>query len=807
MTLRPFCPLHPILLAAIALAATTALRAQGTISFTANPAPQTNPPTGLEGHALAVRADGSMVLFGGAQATGLLQGAYTSTNSVWTQRISILNPALRSEAALAYDATRNDTVLFGGKDALGNALGDTWTFANNQWNYRPTATAPSARHGHAVAFDAKNGAVVLFGGIDATQALLADTWLWNGSTWQQASPAHAPSARQEHAMAYDPYRRRVVLFGGAAQAGLRNDVHEWNGTDWTEVLTAVNNGVTWAPRARSQHAMGYDPVSDRIVVHSGQIDGGAVLTDTWAWDGSAWVQLLAGSNAPIYRKNAAMGRNAATQRLVAFGGSDGGARLNDASELAVPVLSRLREYGAACVGSAGPLELHPVANTQAALGTTLQMRMTGLALPFSAGVGFVGLSDQQANGIPLPVDLGLVGIPGCNAYNSADIQFPLGVPSGSPLVTNWGLVIPNDGVFLGLEVYLQALALEGFGFSRFATVTNGVAARIGNAVTVSPVPPPVANFTATPTVGPLPLVVQFTDTSTGGVGAWQWDFDNDGVVDSTLQNPTHTYTTAGQYSVRLLVANFGGVTSLLRNNAVYAGISPNPALNMVAIQPGTFQMGSIAGAANEQPVHPVTITRAFWIGQYEVTQAQYQAIRGTNPSAFPGPQRPVENVSWHDATLYCSTLNSTEAAAGRLPAGYQYRLPTEAEWEYACRAGTTTEWNTGTNLVCGQANFWTCGANQTATVGSYQANPWGLHDMHGNVREWCFDSWDNSPNYPSSATSDPFVATGHDRVGRGGDWTGSAYVARSSVRGAFPPDFSAFGIMGFRVVLAPIITP
>jgi hypothetical protein len=122
-------------------------------------------------------------------------------------------------------------------------------------------------------------------------------------------------------------------------------------------------------------------------------------------------------------------------------------------------------------------------------------------LPFSAGVGFVGLSDQQVSGIPLPVDLGLVGIPGCNAYNSADIQFPLGVPSGSPLVTQWGLAIPNDGVLLGLEIYLQALALEGFGFSRFATVTNGLAARIGNAVSVSPVPLPVASFTATPTAG------------------------------------------------------------------------------------------------------------------------------------------------------------------------------------------------------------------------------------------------------------------------------------------------------------------
>jgi formylglycine-generating enzyme required for sulfatase activity len=491
---------------------------------------------------------------------------------------------------------------------------------------------------------------------------------------------------------------------------------------------------------------------------------------------------------------------------VPFGGADGASLYADASELIVPVLSRLREYGAACVGSAGPLELRPVANAQAALGTTLQMQMTGLALPFSAGVGFVGLSDQQVSGIPLPVDLGLVGIPGCNAYNSADIQFPLGVPSGSPLVTQWGLAIPNDGVFLGLEIYLQALALEGFGFSRFATVTNGIAARIGNAVSVTPVPPPVASFTATPTVGALPLVVQFTDTSTGGVGAWQWDFDNDGVVDSTLQNTTHTYTTGGQFSVRLVVGNFGGVNTLVRTNLVNAGfVTPNPALNMVAISAGTFQMGSLAGSLNEQPVHTVTITRPFWVGAHEVTQSQYQAVTGTNPSYWQGAQRPVEQVTWNSAMAYCSALTSTEAAAGRIPSGYQYRLPTEAEWEYVCRAGTTTEWSIGASLSTSQANC----ANllgQTTVVGSYAANPWGLFDTHGNVWEWCLDSWDGSANYPSSEVSDPYVSSSVDRVGRGGSYFSTEGNCRSAVRYRSPPGSSG-NRLGFRVVLAPVLVP
>ncbi len=125
------------LAAAAGLAATAALRAQGTIAFTANPVPQTNAPQGLEGHALAVRADGSMVLFGGEQAAGLLPGTFTSSNGTWTRRISILNPTERSEATLAFDSVRNDTLLFGGKDTFGNALGDTWTGGGVAWVQLP----------------------------------------------------------------------------------------------------------------------------------------------------------------------------------------------------------------------------------------------------------------------------------------------------------------------------------------------------------------------------------------------------------------------------------------------------------------------------------------------------------------------------------------------------------------------------------------------------------------------------------------------------------------------------------------------
>ena len=255
---------------------------------------------------------------------------------------------------------------------------------------------------------------------------------------------------------------------------------------------------------------------------------------------------------------------------------------------------------------------------------------------------------------------------------------------------------------------------------------------------------------------------------------------------------------------------------------------PSAALDMVAIAPGTYQQGSsvtplsVAPYYNQgvfQPVRPVTISRPFWIGRFEVTQAQYQAVMGSNPSLFQGPsypnaaQRPVEQVTWNDAVAYCAAVTASEQAAGRVPAGYVYRLPTEAEWEYCCRAGTTTEFHTGASLVCSQAkfrfsnhgnSFCTTNPSQTAVVGGYLSNAWGLHDLHGNVWEWCLDAWDTWSNYAGGAATDPFVANGPYRILRGGGYSTSSHFCRSAYRIGEDPTF-VYDVFGFRVVLAPIV--
>lgn len=240
-----------------------------------------------------------------------------------------------------------------------------------------------------------------------------------------------------------------------------------------------------------------------------------------------------------------------------------------------------------------------------------------------------------------------------------------------------------------------------------------------------------------------------------------------------------------------------------------ASFAPPTQFNMVAIQPGTFSMGTNTGLAHEQPVHVVTLTRPFWIGRHEVTQAEYQSVMGNNPSYFQGasypnsPQRPVDGVSWENAIAFCSARNATEAAAGRVPSGYEYRLPTEAEWEYCCRAGTTTDWSTGSSLLCGQANLSDCGPLSTTLVGSHPPNPWGLFDTYGNVWEWCLDRF---ASYPSGAVADPYNPNGLFVVMRGCSWFDAAIGCRSTSRGYNLP-YGGGTTNGFRVVLAPTLVP
>jgi formylglycine-generating enzyme required for sulfatase activity len=232
------------------------------------------------------------------------------------------------------------------------------------------------------------------------------------------------------------------------------------------------------------------------------------------------------------------------------------------------------------------------------------------------------------------------------------------------------------------------------------------------------------------------------------------------------------------------------------------------AMKLVLIRAGEFMMGSPAGepqrGSDEGPQHRVRITRAFYMGATEVTQAQYEAVTGTNASIFKGADNPVETVSWNDAAEFCRRLSAK--------AGMTVRLPTEAEWEYACRAGTTTPFYFGDTISTDQANYdgnYVYGAGRkgvyrqrTTPVGSFPPNAWGLYDMHGNVWEWCQDWYGNS-YYASSPMEDPQgPPSAENHVLRGGSWYGNPRGCRSAYRyGHGPSDRDSY--VGFRVAVVP----
>ena len=227
----------------------------------------------------------------------------------------------------------------------------------------------------------------------------------------------------------------------------------------------------------------------------------------------------------------------------------------------------------------------------------------------------------------------------------------------------------------------------------------------------------------------------------------------------------------------------------------------NIKLEMVKIPTGSFLMGSVdndeSAYRNEKPQHPVNL-QEFYLGKYPITQEQYQAIMGNNPSYFENnPKNPVENISWNDAQSFCQNLSEKT--------GKKYRLPSEAEWEYACRAGTQTRYYFGDDVTQLGEYAWYYGHSDSKThpVGEKKPNNWGLYDMYGNVREWCEEGWHK--NYEEAPKDGTAWNDNHSqtncRVVRGGSWNGYPKHCRSAYRSCNTPDDQDYSI-GFRVVCA-----
>jgi formylglycine-generating enzyme required for sulfatase activity len=231
-------------------------------------------------------------------------------------------------------------------------------------------------------------------------------------------------------------------------------------------------------------------------------------------------------------------------------------------------------------------------------------------------------------------------------------------------------------------------------------------------------------------------------------------------------------------------------------------------LVLVWCPPGAFMMGSPAtekGRENGETLHKVTLTKGFWIGKYEVTQTQWQQVMGEKPTRFKGDNLPMERVSWNDCQEFITKLNALMKEKGLAKDGV-FRLPTEAQWEYACRAGTTSPLHNNKELsstygVCHHLDeigwYEKNSGRKTQPVGLKMPNAWGICDMSGNVWEWCNDRYGS---YSSSSKTDPTgPSIGSSRVRRGSCWFSDARHCRSAVRGYDPPS-GRYGYLGFRLV-------
>ncbi|MDX9870037.1 MAG: SUMF1/EgtB/PvdO family nonheme iron enzyme [Candidatus Cloacimonadales bacterium] len=283
-----------------------------------------------------------------------------------------------------------------------------------------------------------------------------------------------------------------------------------------------------------------------------------------------------------------------------------------------------------------------------------------------------------------------------------------------------------------------------------------------------------------------------------GSGVWQDNIATVGANTNQWTDNTINATQVFQYKVRAYYQNY------------YSDYSNSAVSPFAFVQGGTFQMGSTSGGSDENPVHSVTVS-SFFIGKYQVTQKEWLSVMGNNPSNFKGDNRPVEQVTWYDAVEYCNKLSKKE---GLTPAytinGYNvtcnwsangYRLPTEAEWEYAARGGNKSKGYTysGSNTVDNVA--W-CSSNsnsQTYDVGTKAPNELGIYDMSGNVWEWCWD-WYSSSYYSSSPANNPTgPSSGSYRVDRGGSWGHNGHDCRVARRSRNSPGNSRH-YLGLRVL-------
>ncbi len=400
------------------------------------------------------------------------------------------------------------------------------------------------------------------------------------------------------------------------------------------------------------------------------------------------------------------------------------------------------------------------------------------------------------------------------------VEFTDESTEGSAPITSWEWDFDGDGEIDSTDADPTFTYHSPGVFSVALTITTDHGTdtvTIESMITVEARPPEAA-FSASPTEGVVPLTVQFTDESVQGSGEIteiKWDFTGDGVYESFgVSDPIFKYNEPGDYTVTLTISTEYGTDTETFHGMIHVEnlvipLSEEVSMEMVYCPPGTFRMGRTPdeqdSETREDARHEVRLSSGFYIGRYEVTKEQWETVMGTSPWSgedyvLDTPASPAVWISFNDAGGFIAALNALDPSQG------VFRLPTEAQWEYACRAGAQTRFYWGDDVEYTEINdhVWykvnadDAGERYAHEVGRKQPNSWGLYDMSGNVYEWCQDWFGGQ--YGSENIIDPIgPESGFSRILRGGSWSVDARKCRSAHRYDADPDQSDYDF-GFRVV-------
>jgi formylglycine-generating enzyme required for sulfatase activity len=713
-------------------------------------------PRAVQFHAMAGGTDHGVIQFGGSLASQHYnEETWQYSGGEWRQIITAHHPGGRDQFSMAGNYIRNVVVLFGGKDENGYKA-DTWEFDGIDWVQKHPSNYPSGRTRFGLVYDEARQEVLLFGGYIGGHPN-DETWGWDGTSWHRYYPDTVPPGLYNIGMAYDEIRQRVVMYAEDFEADSKT--WEWDGGDWT--------GVDARPYNRGFGMMLYDRSREKILLTMLKEH---VTFGTWEWDGSVWVKLESQITPPA-DYGTALAYCAAENRAIRFGGA-GGANFSNtwSGSYYDPTPTQTPTITPTGTSTCTPTKTPTVTPTATPRCSTLGVR---LWMP----------SHHYSPGDPCACKVFV-----CNPGPGSYFDVPLFV-----ILDVYGLYFfaPSFGDFDYFPVdlipgYKTIEALPEFPWPESAGDASGI---LWYAAMTDP---------------------EITQLF-GEMDTWEFGWSENPADTPTPGEPTETATP-------------GTPT---------ATATPHPVpANFVEIPPGTYMIGSPDSEMCRYPDetrHEVTLIRGFHIQQTEVTQQQWMDIFGENPSQFEGPNHPVERVTWFDGCIFCNRLSLD---AGLKPAYYidaaftemfdgtppvyngtvfwdqdagGYRLPTESEWEVACRAGTDTAYNNGQdNTDCHDdpalspvAWFQHYSYIETHDVGLKDPNAWNLYDMHGNVWEWCWDFYDGYP--PGNLTDPTGPESGTHRVKRGGCWSYWAWVCRSANRAYYPPGTRYDGL-GFRAV-------